>query len=146
MRRPLSLSLIAAAPLIIIPAEQSQASVPDHGSLSSTEVLVDPDVRAPQGFAVNVIQTETGFFRGLLAANGSVVKVQVHQSYDATISANRNTIYETDRWSTDLYSDGSSRQVGLTVHIKGPGGIVQLDAGQVQFNPDGTIDLLLSPA
>jgi hypothetical protein len=62
----------------------------------------------------------------------------------AIISANGHTIYESDRWQEYFYPDGS-RAVGLTVHIKGPGGIVQLDAGQIVFNADGTVAYIRGP-
>src|SRR6478609_9376074 len=32
-----------------------------------------------------------------------------------------------------------------TVHITGPGGIVQLDAGRIEFNPDGTVASISGP-
>ena len=35
--------------------------------------------------------------------------------------------------------------MGLTVHIKGPGGIVQLDAGEIVFNEDGTVSYIHGP-
>jgi hypothetical protein len=69
----------------------------------------------------------------------------VHQTAFFTISANGHTINEADHWQTFFYPDGSSRQVGLTVHIQGPGGIVQLDAGQIAFNQDGSVAYIHGP-
>ena len=53
----------------------------------------------------------------------------IHLNYDAWISANGKTIVERDTW-TVLINDVGSRDVGLTVHIQGVGGIVVRDAGQ----------------
>jgi hypothetical protein len=122
----------------------AQAAVPIHGTFSSTEVFVDADVCAPEGFAVDVIQTEAGAFTIFFNADGSFKQAIVNVSYDAIISANGHTIHETDRWVEYFYPDGS-RLVGLTVHIKGPGGIVQLDAGEIVFNEDGTVSYIHGP-
>jgi hypothetical protein len=62
----------------------------------------------------------------------------VHSNYDATITANGKTIHERDTWMTFSYPDGS-REAGLTVHIQGPGGIVQRDAGQIVRDADGNV-------
>jgi len=118
----------------------AQAATPDHGSFSNTESFVDSEVCAPEGFAVAVTQTESADYRTFYNSDASFKQVIVHWTYDAVISANGHTIYESDRWQEFYYPDGS-RLVGLTVHIKGPGGIVQLDAGQVVFNPDGTVTI-----
>ena len=69
---------------------------------------------------------------------GNFVKAIVHNNYDATITANGKTIRERDTWTSIFYPDGS-RDAGLTVHIQGPGGIVQLDAGQIVRDADGNV-------
>ena len=76
--------------------------------------------------------------------DGSFKQAIVHVPYVAIISANGHTIYESDMWQEYYYPDGF-REVGLTVHIKGPGGIVQLDAGQIVFNNDGTVAYMRGP-
>jgi hypothetical protein len=70
---------------------------------------------------------------------GIFVKRIVQVNYDATISANGITLVERDRWTFTAYADGTFRQTGLTAHIHGPGGIVIRDAGQIVFNPDGSV-------
>jgi hypothetical protein len=122
----------------------AQAKTPDRGSFSVTETFIDAEVCAPNGFDVNVTQTETGFYEVFLGADGEFLRALVHMNYTATISANGHTILERDRWQTSFFADGSSTEVGLTVHVQGPG-IVQLDAGQIGFNPDGTVAYLHGP-
>ena len=70
----------------------------------------------------------------------NVVKVIVHTKYQDTITATGKTIHERDTWTTFFYpDDDGSRTVGLTVHIQGRGGIVQLDAGQIVRDADGNV-------
>jgi hypothetical protein len=123
----------------------AQGSVPAHGTFSDTETFVDTEVCAPEGFAVDVTQTETGAYRLFFDTDGNFTMAIVHMTYVAKISANGHTIYESDRWQDYFAADGTSRQVGLTVHIKGPGGIVQQDAGQIGFNEDGSVAYIHGP-
>ncbi len=134
--------LVIAA--VVAAPSAAQATTPDHGSFSVTETFVDSEVCAPEGFDVNVTQTETGSYVVFFGADGDFLRAILHTNYTATISANGHTILERDRWQTFFYADGSSREVGLTVHIQGPG-IVQLDAGQIGFNPDGSVAYLHGP-
>jgi uncharacterized protein YhfF len=129
----------------LVGAPPAQAAVPDHGTFSSIEDYVDDEVCAPEGFAVSVHQVEVGDFQVFLDAEGDFVKAIVHISYVAEITAHGITIHESDRWQSFFYPDGTSRDVGLTVHIKGPGGIVQQDAGQIGFNADGSVAYVHGP-
>jgi hypothetical protein len=129
----------------LVGAAPAQATAPDHGSFSSTDDFVDAEVCAPEGFAVSVHQAETGDFQVFLDAEGNFVKAIVHLSYVADITAHGITIHESDRWQSSFYPDGTSRDVGLTVHIKGPGGIVQQDAGGIGFNADGSVAYVHGP-
>jgi hypothetical protein len=79
-----------------------------------------------------------GFFEVYTDKNGNVVKTLIHANFDATITANGKAIYERDTWTIFLYPDGR-RDVGLTVHIQGPGGIVVRDAGQIVRDADGNL-------
>jgi hypothetical protein len=141
--RVVAVGCLAVAATVAAPSG-AQAAAPNHGSFSNTETFVDTEVCAPEGFAVNVTQTESGFFTLFFDADGDFVRAVVHMNYDATISANGHTIVERDRWQTIFYADGSWREAGLTVHVQGPR-IVQLDAGQIAFNPDGSVAYLHGP-
>ena len=134
----------ATSGLMALLAAPAQAAAPDHFTFSSTDTFVDTEVCAPEGFAVNATESETGDVRVYLNADGSFKQAIVHLTYVATISANGHTIHESDRWQEFYYPDGS-RMAGLSVHIKGPGGIVQQDAGQVVFNSDGTVAYIHGP-
>jgi hypothetical protein len=132
----MTLGLLGAPPV--------QAAVPDHGSFSFTDDFVDAEVCAPEGFSVTVHQVETGAFRVYFDSAGNFTKAIVHTTYVADISANGVTIHESDSWQSFFYPDGS-REAGLTVHITGPGGIVQQDAGQIVFNADGSVASIHGP-
>ena len=138
------LAVAGCAVAALVGAVPAQAAVPDHGTFSSTEDYVDADVCAPEGFSVSVHQVETGDYRVFLDAAGDFVSAVVHTSYVADITAHGITIHESDRWQTFFYPD-TSRDAGLTVHIKGPGGIVQQDAGQIGFNADGSVAYVHGP-
>src|SRR4051794_33916364 len=99
----------------------AQASPPDRGSFSITESFVDTEVCAPEGFAVDVTQTDSATFTIFRNADGSVARVLYRWDYTAAISANGHAITERDRFQTFYYPDGTSRNAGLTVHIQGPG-------------------------
>src|SRR5689334_24181269 len=131
--------VVLVAALVV--AGATSAARPFRGTFDDATVFVDTEVcaAAPWGFDVNVVQHEFGFFDAFFDQNGNVVKVLVHNNYDATISANGKTIVERDTWESVFYPDGTSRMMGSTVHIQGPSGIVVRDAGQVAFNADGSI-------
>ena len=143
--RAAGLSTIAVALAVSAPAAAS-AAVPVHGTFSSHEVYVDPDVCAPEGFPVNVVQDETDTFTVFFDKSGAVTSVSVHVDYRAVISANGHTIVERDKWMDVFYSDGTAHMVGDSVHIQGPGGgLVQHDAGQIVFNADGSVAAIHGP-
>jgi hypothetical protein len=146
MRKPL-VAVVIAVVVMIGTVGAVSAITPIIGSFDNGSIsFVDTEVCAPApwGFAVNVTEHEYGSFQAFFDEDGDFVKAIVHQNYDAVISANGHTIYERDRWQTIVYPDGS-RDVGLTVHIQGPGGIVQLDAGQIVRDADGNILYVVGP-
>jgi hypothetical protein len=133
-------ALLAAVVLAALAfASTAAADKPIRGTFDDTVVFVDTEVCAAYGFDVHVVQHEFGFFDIWSNKDGSFKKAEVHQNYDATISANGKTIVERDTYNVFVSADGTARFTGATVHIQGPNGIVVHDAGQVVFNPDGTI-------
>jgi hypothetical protein len=123
----------------------ASASPPDRGSFSSHNVFVDSEVCAPEGFSVDVVEDEVGTFQVFYDRSGDEAFIAVHIDYRAVISANGHTIVERDKWTDTYYPDGSARTVGLTVHVQGPGGIVQRDAGQIVFGADGSVQAIHGP-
>jgi hypothetical protein len=106
---------------------------------------VDSDVCAPEGFSVNVVQDEVNAVRVFFDRSGEVARVSVHTDYRAVITANGHTIVERDKWMDVFNADGTARTVGDTVHIQGPAGMVQHDAGQIVFNSDGSVAAIHGP-
>jgi hypothetical protein len=124
------------------------ATPPEHGTFDfGFNSFVDTEVcaAAPWQFDVNATEHEYGRFTNFFDKNGNFVKAIVHLNYDATISANGITLVERDTWTATFYADGTSRDTGLTVHIQGPGGIVVRDAGQIVYNPDGSVNYVRGP-
>ena len=142
--RAAGLSAIVVASAVSAPAVAS-AAPPDHGTFTSHEVFVDSEVCAPEGFSVDVVEDEVNTFRVFFDRSGEVARVSVHIDYRAVITANGHTIVERDKWMDVFYPDGTARTVGDTVHIQGPAGIVQHDAGQIVFNPDGSVAAIHGP-
>jgi hypothetical protein len=131
-----AIAIVAA--FAIVPA--ASASKPVRGTFDVTNSFTDTEVCAAEGFDVFVpVEHEYGFFNLFTDQDGNIVKAIVHTNYDATITANGKTIYERDTYTSTFYPDGSSRDAGLTVHIQGPGGIVQLDAGQIVRDADDNV-------
>lgn len=116
-----------------------------HGTVSVVDDFVDEEVCAPEGFSPSVHEVEDNDYTVLLDAEGNLVHSLVHVTYTADITANGITLHEVDRWTEMYYADGSHQTVGLTVHVKGPGGLVQLDAGRIVFNADGTVASISGP-
>jgi len=142
----LSTLILAAISAMALPAAVAAAS-PDQGSFDfGYNTFIDHEVCAPApwAFDVNATEHEYGTFQAFFDGGGNVTRINVHLNYDATISANGKTIYERDTWTRFITPDGS-RSVGLTVHIKGADGMVQLDAGQVVFDADGNFRFVRGP-
>ena len=139
--------LVAAIIGTVFSASPVAAATPERGyfdfgfnSFVDTEVCAD----APWQFDVNATEHEYGFYDVFFRADGSVSRVIIHLNYDAWISANGKTIVERDTWTVLINEDGS-RDVGLTVHIQGVGGIVVRDAGQIVWDAEGNFLYLRGP-
>jgi hypothetical protein len=139
----LALSLVA----MLLPVASATAAVPDMGTFDDGFIsFVDTEVCAPDpwGFDVNATEHEYGSYQVFFDEAGNLTRVLVHLNYDAWISANGKTIVERDTWTFIATPDGA-RDVGLTVHIVGADGMVQLDAGQLVYDADGNIDYVRGP-
>jgi hypothetical protein len=126
----------------------ANAAPPEHGTFDNGFIsFVDTEVcaAAPWEFDVNATEHEYGFYTVFFDQDGNLDKVIVQLNYDATISANGITLVERDTWTFIFNADGTARDVGLTVHIQGPGGIVVRDAGQIVYNPDGSVNYIRGP-
>jgi hypothetical protein len=141
MRKLALLLTIIALPLAF--TATATATPPQRGTFNFPAEGVDP-AGTTCAFPVAFTQVSYGFFTVFFDADGNVVKVIVHENYDATISANGITLVERDTFTTTFYPDGA-RIAGLWEHVQGPGGLVIRDAGQIVFNPDGTVNYVRGP-
>lgn len=141
MRVFISLAASLVLALSLAGGAAAASRVPIRGSFDDGyNSFVDTEVcaAAPWSFDVNATEHEYGFYEVWFDANGDFVRAIVHLNYDAWISANGNTIVERDTWTLFIDESGT-RDVGLTVHIQGPGGIVVRDAGQIVRDADGNL-------
>jgi hypothetical protein len=140
-----ALAAVLSAGPVLCPTEAS-ASSPAQGTFASHDVFVDPDVCAPEGFPVDVVQDEKGAYQVFFDNSGAVTFIKVHIDYRAIISANGHTIVERDKWTDTYYPEGTARTVGTTVHISGEGpGLVQHGAGQIDYGDDGSVVAIHGP-
>jgi hypothetical protein len=138
--RPLAITTACVAAVVMIPATVD-AAAPEQGTVTNHD-----DVIAPPGelcdFPVHVIVDETVNYQVFFDNDGSFTSFMLHVDYRVTFVANGHTIFERDKWWEGARVDEAFRQVGLTVHIDdGSSGLLQHDAGQRIFNPDGTVDI-----
>ena len=127
-------ALVAAAPAV--------AGGPFHGTFGPDTVsFVDTDTC---GFPIEQTQTESGDFT-VYFKDGVRTKAIVHNSFEATLSANGKTLVERDRWNSTFYGEASEVgevDEGSLVHIHGPGNLVIHEAGRIVSIPTGTISYM----
>lgn len=149
MRKTL-LIVIAALTTTLVSATGVAAAPPERDSFDfgfnpfvDTEVCRTPDWTGEQ-FDVNATDHEYGFVEFFYDNDGNFLRGFANVNYDATISANGKTIIERDTYVSFFSADGS-RNVGLTGHIQGPGGLVFRDAGQIVYDATGTPRYVVGP-
>jgi hypothetical protein len=109
------------------------AAAPERFEIRDVQSGTDP-ADTTCAFPVDYSQVEYGFVDVFTDQNDAFVKAIAHLSLDVTINANGHTLVERDTFTRTFYADGPMKDVGLTVHIKGPGGVVMLDAGQIVYS------------
>ena len=147
MRRVTLLAILVPVLALALPGVAG-ATPPEHGTFDlGFNSFVDTEVcaAAPWQFDVNATEHEYGRFTVFSDKDGNFVKAIVHTSYTADITAHGITMHESDHWQSFFYPDNTSREVGLTVHINSPDGIVQQDASQLGFNDDGSVAYVHGP-
>jgi hypothetical protein len=142
--RKASIAIMLASAIMVVLPNAARADAPQRGSFDNGyERSTDPDYCAAQGIVLHVRQHEYGTYSFKVGDDGTFLGGRAQFHYDAWISANGITLRERDVWNNALRPDGSVVTRGVPVHIRGPGGIVQRDAGRVVFDPNGnpvTID------
>ena len=148
MRKATLLAILVPVLVLALPGVAG-ATPPEHHTFDlGFNSFVDTEVcaAAPWQFDVNATEHEYGFSTFFFDQDGNFVKAIVHLKFDATISANGITLVGRGSWTFIFNAaDGTARDVGLTVHIQGPGGIVLRDAGQIVYNPDGSVNYIRGP-
>jgi hypothetical protein len=140
----LGLSAAAAASaflLALVPVAAAQAAAPEQFKFTETVSFTDTTTCSfpiALNFHVNVVG------RMFFDAQGHVQRIIVEQNAVGTDSANGITLRESDHVVDFINSVGSTKEVGLPIHIQG-GGIVIRDAGYILFNPDGSVAVIHGP-
>jgi hypothetical protein len=142
--RKIALTLTVVA-VIVSPAALAHAAVPEHGTFDDQESGTDP-AGTTCSFAVDFRQDEAGRYTVFFDAAGEFVRVVIHITYDATISANGHVLSEHDTYTRTIYADGTMRDEGLTAHVQGPAGLVIRDAGRIVYSDtDETVSYVRGP-
>jgi hypothetical protein len=121
-----------ATGLVMLPST-ANAAAPERGTFSDSSTGTDP-AGTTCSFPVHFAQVESGSYEVFSDAQGNFVRVQIHTNYNATISANGHVLNERDTFTRTIFDNGTMRDVGLTVHILGPSGLLIRDAGQIVYS------------
>lgn len=125
--------LIGLATCVVLLPQAANATTPERGTFREPDQGTDP-AGTTCAFPVHFSQVESGFYTAFFDASGNFLRVQIHTNYDATISANGHVLHERDTFTRTVFADGTMRDVGLTVHILGPSGLVIRDAGEIVYS------------
>jgi hypothetical protein len=136
MLRRIAGPLVATAALVA--ATPAAAAGPFHGTFGpDTQSFVDTETC---GFPIQQTQTESDNFT-VYFKDGVRTKAIVHNTFDATLTANGKTLVERDRWNATFYGEASEQaevDEGSLVHIQGPGNLLIHEAGKIVSIPTGT--------
>ena len=138
MRRLILLATVAATSIV---ASSAAAAAPQHFRFSFPYHFVDDQTCA---FPITVDGVFTNDINEFDNPDGTVARLQLHQSNVATSTGNGVTLTENDRTQTFVtFVDGSATQavhVGTLLHFVGPHGRVALIAGQQVFTVENGFD------
>jgi hypothetical protein len=138
-------AIIGIATCCVLQPGVAHAAAPERGTFSDAAQGTDP-AGTTCAFPVHYSQVESGFYLSFSDDAGNFVRVQLHTNYVATIWANGHALHERDTFTRTIFADGTMRDVGLTVHILGPSGLVIRDAGQIVYSDtDETISYVHGP-
>jgi hypothetical protein len=129
----MQVAFVGTAICLVLLPEAAHATTPERGTFREADQGTDP-AGTTCAFPVYFSQVEYGFYDAFSDASGNFLRVQIHTNYDATISANGHVLRERDTFTRTIFADGTMRDVGLTVHILSPSGLVIRDAGQIVYS------------
>ena len=115
------------------------AAKPFQTLFAYTETFTDPDACAAEGLVLDVVERVHGVYLEWDAEDGTFQRATVSVDVEFDIAADNGvTLYEKDHVVRQLATDGY-REIGLWEHVRGPNGIVVIDAGQLVFDADGNV-------
>jgi hypothetical protein len=132
-------ALVAASVAVLTAASPAAAAAPFQTHFAYTNTFTDPDVCAADGIVVTAVERVSGVYIEWDAPDGSFQRatMSVDIEFD-NAGSNGVTLIEKDHLVTQFTTDGY-RQIGLWEHVRGPNGIVVIDAGQLVFDNDGNV-------
>jgi hypothetical protein len=143
MLRRIAGPLVATAALVA--ATPAAAAAPFHGTFGpDTQSFIDTETC---GFPIQQTQTESGDFT-VYFKDGVRTKAIVHNTFEATLTANGTTLVERDRWNPTFYGEASEQaevDAGNLVHIQGPGNLLIHEAGKIVSIPTSKLQLRDGP-
>lgn len=122
---------VAAVLLTMAASGSALAAAPVITTTPFDETIVDT-----QTCAFPNTQVYTGTVRTIAFSDGTV-KQQLRLV--GTISANGNTLTDTDHYSITSSANGAAKIVGTVIHIVLPSGGVVIDAGKISLSPTGEL-------
>ena len=134
------LLVIASVAAVLAIAASAAAAAPQHFRFTTNDHFVDTSC----GFSIVGDFTFTNDITEFDAADGTPVRLQLHQSDVGTLTANGVTLKEKDHTQTFVtFVNGTATQaihVGTLFHMVGPGGTIFLVAGQEVWEVEGGFD------
>ncbi len=130
--------------LALIGTSSAQATPPKQLTFTATDTFTDTTSCA---FPVTTILTFRLDVTVFFDAQGVRTSENDHVDADGTDTAKGVSLTENDHY-TDFFdwTTGADREAGTPIHIRlANGGVVIRDAGNVLFNPDGSIGFIKGP-
>jgi hypothetical protein len=120
-------------------ASPALAAQPFQTQFAYTDTFIDPDVCAADGLVLDVVERVRGVYLEWDAPDGSFIRSTVSVDVEFDIHADNGvTLYEKDHVVREFTTDGY-REIGLWEHVRGPRGLVVVDAGQLVYDGDGNV-------
>jgi hypothetical protein len=131
-RSALAVAVMAAFGVVGLGTSVANASAPSITTTQLNQTIIDT-----QSCSFPNTQVFTGTVRTITFSDGTV---RQHLTLVGTITANGNTVHDTDHYNVTTTTDGAIKIVGTFIHIVVPGtGLVMIDAGNVAISPSGDL-------
>ena len=131
-RSGLAVAAMAALGVVGFGTSVANASAPSITTTQLNQTIIDT-----QSCSFPDTQVFTGTVRTISFSDGTV---RQHLTLVGTITANGNTIRDTDHYDVTTTTDSATKIVGTLIHIVVPGaGLVMIDAGNIAISPSGDL-------